>query len=49
MVGGWLLTRLMLISTPVEVVVEAGVELGNLKLEHFSAEPPTDWLEYTPH
>ena len=30
--GGWVLdlTRLMLISTQVEVVVEDGVELGNL-------------------
>ena len=30
--GGWVLdfTRLMLISTQVEVVVEVGVELGNL-------------------
>ena len=30
-VGGWVLdfTRLMLISTQVEVVVEVGVELGN--------------------
>ena len=29
--GGWVLdfTRLMLISTQVEVVVEVGVELGN--------------------
>ena len=31
MVGGWVLdfTRLMLISTQVEVVVKVGVELGN--------------------
>ena len=31
-VGGWVLdfTRLMLISTQVEVVVEVGVELGNM-------------------
>ena len=31
MVGGWVLefTRLMLMSTQVEVVVEVGVELGN--------------------
>ena len=30
--GGWVLdfTRLMLISTQVEVVVEVGVELGNI-------------------
>ena len=28
-VGGWTETKLMLISTQVEVVVEAGVELGN--------------------
>ena len=34
--GGWGVldfTRLMLISTQVEVVVEVGVELGNLKLQ----------------
>ena len=34
--GGWWVldfTRLMLISTQVEVVVEVGVELGNLKLQ----------------
>ena len=33
-VGGWVLdfTRLMLISTQVEVVVEVGVELGNKNL-----------------
>ena len=32
-VGGWVLdfTRLMLISTQVEVVVEVGVELGNMR------------------
>ena len=32
MVGGWGLdfTRLMLISTQVEVVVEVGIELGNI-------------------
>ena len=32
--GGWVLdfTRLMLISTQVEVVVEVGVELGNSKM-----------------
>ena len=32
MVGGWVLdfTRLMLISTQVKVVVEVGVELGNI-------------------
>ena len=32
-VGGWVLdfTRLRLISTQVEVVVEVGVELGNLR------------------
>ena len=32
-VGGWVLdfTRLMLISTQVEVVVEVGVELGNYR------------------
>ena len=32
-VGGWVLdfTRLMLISTQVEVVVEVGVELGNME------------------
>ena len=33
-VGGWVLafTRLMLISTQVEVVVEVGVELGNYQV-----------------
>ena len=33
LVGGWVLdfTRLILISTQVEVVVEVGVELGNRK------------------
>ena len=37
-VGGWVLdfTRLMLISTHVEVVVEVGVELGNRVLDNFS-------------
>ena len=33
-VGGWVLdfTRLMIISTQVEVVVEVGVELGNFEI-----------------
>ena len=37
MVGGWVLdfTRLMLISTQVEVVVEVGVELGNREVDEF--------------
>ena len=41
--GGWVggglvldFTRLMLISTQVEVVVEVGVELGNYKMFSFS-------------
>ena len=35
--GGWLLdfTRLMLISTQVEAVVEVGVELGNMAQQGF--------------
>ena len=30
-VGGWSKTKLMLISTEVEVVVEVGVELGKIE------------------